>query len=493
MKSINKKLLLINLPGDSIRKPEEHCGLAFLKSFIEKHDIEVEILDAYALRLNLEETLNKIAEWLEINDKNILFIGISPFVTSHDSFVTVGKFIKNRKKHCYLFAGGHYASLNKEIIMKKYEWLDAILVGEGELTLLEFLQKGIDITIPGLYIGQSKEKFVPRNRIKFLDELPFQARYLSLEQLDGQPMAITTSRGCYGECSFCSISSFYKSNGEIKQTFRSADSVAKEIHLLVNNYGITSLKIVDDNFFRNNSDLFLEELADKIGDLKISIRLSARPNDITEKRAKLLKKMGVTIVAIGVESADEKSLEFYNKGIGINSSEIAINLLNKYGITCLVNYIMFNPIIDLEGLEKNLAFIDKYKYNSVFHRINSHLWIRSTDPLVNKLVKLGLCDNKGFPYVECKYANSEVFKIKELFSKWCNHNMSEYYKNVDILMAKGIKGNEEYEKIYRKILYEDIEILYNLIQLAKKNELEEKGDKFILEYLKNDKYIKIKR
>ena len=485
----NKKLLLINLPGDSIRKPEEHCGLAFLKAFIEKNKIETEILDAYALHLTLQETLIKLNNWIEKNKKDILFIGISPFVTSHESFVTVGEFIRKKEKKCYIFAGGHYASLNREILITKYKWLDAIIVGEGELTLLEFIYKGLNKNIPGLYIGQSREEFIQRERIKNLDELPFQSRYLLADQLDGQPMTITTSRGCYGDCSFCSISSFYKMNGEIKQTFRSADSVAEEIKMLVKNYRIDSLKIVDDNFFRDNSDSFLEELSNKIANLKLSIRLSARPNDITENRARLLKKMGATIIGIGAESADKKSLKFFNKGIEIDSSDKAIELLNKNRITCLVNYIMFNPIIDLKGLEKNLKFVDKYKHNAVFHRINSHLWIRSTDPLVTKLIDYGLCDNIGFPYVECRYADGNVYQIMKLFDKWCNHNMNEYYENVDILMAKGIIGNEKYEKVYRKILCEDIKILNRLIKFANQNELAKEGEKFISMCLEQDKYI----
>lgn len=476
---MNKRLLLINLPGESIRKPEEHCGLAFLKAYIDENGLGADVLDAYALRINLDETIARIDDWIKEYETCELFVGISPFVTSHKSFVSVGEHIKKKNSKCLVFAGGHYASLNREVLIENNRWLDAIIVGEGELTLLEFMRKGLCSDIPGLYVGQDSKFFVFRERIKNLDILPYQARYLTKEQLNGQPMAITTSRGCYGDCSFCSISSFYKLNGEIKQTFRSADSVANEIRLLVKNYNIDSLKIVDDNFFRDNSDSFLESLANQIEDLNISIRLSARPNDITDHRARLLKKMGVTIVGIGAESADEQSLNFFNKGIGIEASDQAIEILNKYGITCLVNYIMFNPIIDLNGLEKNLDFVDKYQDTSVFHRINSHLWIRSTDPLVEKLVDYKLCDRVGFPYVECRYANENVYQIMKLFDKWCNHNMKKYYENVDILMAKGIPGNEVFDTRYRKILQEDIFILRNLIRLANRNELEEKGDKFI--------------
>lgn len=487
---MNKKLLLINLPGTSIRKPEEHCGLAFLKAYIEKNNIQADILDAYALRFTLAETLERIDEWLNKYNECQLFIGISPFVTSHETFVAVGEHIKKINDSCYVFAGGHYASLNRKVLITS-DWLDAIIVGEGEVTLLEFMRRGLCNDIPGLYIGQEEKLFVNRDRIVNLDELPFQSRYLSMEQLKGQPMDITTSRGCYGECSFCSISSFYKLNGEIKQTYRSADSVSEEINILVKKYGIDSLKIVDDNFFRSHSDAFLKELANQIESLGLSIRLSARPNDITENRARLLKKMGVTIVGIGAESADEKSLKFFNKGIGIEASEQAIRILEQHGITCLINYIMFNPIIDLGGLEKNLNFVDKYKNTAVFHRINSHLWIRSTDPLVKSLIDYGLCDNIGFPYIECRYADEDVYYIMKLFDKWCDHNMETYYENVDVLMAKGIEGNEKYDKEYRKILQEDILVLRRLVQFAKNYELKEKGEEFISMCLSKNYMIEI--
>ena len=204
-----------------------------------------------------------------------------------------------------------------------------------------------------------------------LDQLPFQTRYLTLQQLEGQPFSITTSRGCYGECSFCSISSFYKTNTyNLKQTYRSAKSVSKEIHELVKKYHINNLKIVDDNFFRNNSNTFLIELIELLSDLNISFRISASPNDITQERAVLLKKMGVAVVAIGVESANEESLQLFNKGIKVESSERAIEHLKNNQITCLANFIMFDPIIDIDGISENCKFVERHIEDSIFHRIN---------------------------------------------------------------------------------------------------------------------------
>jgi radical SAM superfamily enzyme YgiQ (UPF0313 family) len=253
-----------------------------------------------------------------------------------------------------IIAGGHFASLNKEYIMSKCSWLDAIIVGEGELSLYEYTTKyTTENTIKGVYNRHSK--FIPRERIVDLDTLPFQTRYLTLNELNGQPFSLYTSRGCYGECSFCSISSFYQTNTkEIKQTFRSADSVANEINSIYNNYGCKVIKIIDDNFFRCRSNEFIIDLIRSIKDLPISFRLFARPNDITEERGKLLKQLNVKVLAIGVESTHEESLKLFNKGIDLNDSIKAINILKSNEITCLANFIMFTPIIDIINLKKTL-------------------------------------------------------------------------------------------------------------------------------------------
>ena len=235
-------VLLINLPGESVRKPEEHCGLAFLKAYLEARDICTDILDAYAKRLSIPECLSYIMEWLKQDDN--CYIGISPFVTSHENFIIVGEYIKRISPSAIVFAGGHYASLNKEYLLRTYGWLDAIIVGEGEISLYEMLTNPFNVNVAGVYRRGLEDKFIKRERIKNLDVLPFQARYLTPNELEGQPFAITTSRGCYGECSFCSISSFYKLNDCIKQTFRSPQSVSAEIHRLVDDYNISSLKIV---------------------------------------------------------------------------------------------------------------------------------------------------------------------------------------------------------------------------------------------------------
>jgi hypothetical protein len=476
--SNNTTVLLINLPSESLRSPEEHCGLAILDAFLNSNDIKCDILDSYALNYTIQETKIKIKKWIQQNYKNRCIIGFSPFITSHRAFIDIGKYINYTFCKVEIIAGGHYATLNKEKLLNSYLWLDAIIVGEGEYSLLEYSLSSKNVPVRGVF--DRTHEFVSRERMLDLDTLPFQTRYLTLSQLNGQPFALYTSRGCYGECSFCSISSFYKMNTcYVKQTFRSAKSVANEIKLLVSRYNVKNIKVIDDNFFRNNEDEFLEVLINELDQVDISFRLSARPNDITKERGVLLKKLNVKIVAIGVESTHKESLDLFNKKISMRDSFNAINILKSNGITCLANFIMFTPIIDLENLKNNCKFVSENIDNCIFHRINSHLWIRATDPIVKKLVDMGLCETGEFPYLKCKYKNGIIGLIKGLFDLWCEPTMKSYYENVDILMALGKEENGEMFRNYKYILLKDVEVLVNLISMAESKLLESDGKEYV--------------
>lgn len=465
-----KYLLLVNLPGETHRTPEEHCGLAFIRSFMERCGVEAQILDAYAFHGDDDYCFAEFDKWLAERRGGERFVGLSPFVSSHGHLEAFGEYVRQKDKDCTIFAGGHYATLNKERLIRQLHWLDAIVVGEGEFSVKELVEKGRKILVQGVYSRGFESQFSPRPRIKDLDVLPWQSRYLTPAQLHGQPFSITTSRGCYGDCSFCSIASFYKCNTPaIRQTFRSAKSVSDEIHALVDNFGIESLKIVDDNFFRADDDGFLRELVGRVEDLHLNYRLSARPNDITAERAQLLKRMGVSVVAIGVESANAGSLRVFRKGIDLATSERAIEILGDVGITCLANFIMFDPVIDIAGLKANCEFVLRHVEDCVFHRINSHLWIRMTDPIVDDLVRMGLCDRSGFPYLECSYRHPEVRRIREIFDERCEVDMDRYYRNADIVMAKGIGGNEGNFQIVKEMTRADAHALANLIERVEKN------------------------
>lgn len=454
---------LVNLPGNSVRRPEEHCGLAYIHALLTFNGIPAQITDAYANNIGIDECYQLIDNWL-LSNKNAI-VGFSPYVTTYDNMLLIAQKIKEQHPTTKIIAGGHFATLNSEYLLDKHEWLDAIIIGEGEYTALEYAKDPEKPQIAGLL--RRGCKFTPRERIINLDELPFQTRYLPLEKMNGQPFSLSTSRGCNGACTFCSISTFYHRNKGPIYCSRSAQSVVDEIEMLVNKYNVRAFKIVDDNFIRINDkdNLFLKEFVGLIKqkNLNLLFRLSLRPDAINEETCILLKQFGAEVVAIGGESSSIDSLNLYNKKITPKDTQVAIDLLKKHNIVCLLNFINFDPIIDLNGLRSNYEFILENIDGCVMHRINSHLWVRTTDPIAKTLQNMDLAYMVDFPYLQYRYKYKEIGEIKEFFDIWCNHNMSEYYSVVDELMAPGEEINEGLFNRYKRFLAEDLKVLDEIL------------------------------
>lgn len=466
---------LVNLPTTSIRRPAEHSGLASMHAFLNQSGVNVEIIDSYAENKDLEDCWSKIEK--RIMQLPNMIIGFTPFVTSVAELLYIGEKIKNKYPKVFVIIGGHFATFHKEYLLNNYSWLDAVIVGEGELTLLEYSYSPIKEDIPG--VMRRNTRFIPRARIKELDMLPFQTRYLSPEKLKDEPMSIVTGRGCYAACTFCSIPSFYKTNSGPAQTARSVHHIVNEIKELLEKYNKTSFKIVDDSFFRisDKDNLFLYDLVSEIKKINKNLifRLSARPNDITNESARLLKEMGTSVVAIGGESAHEDSLTLFNKRITVNDTRRAANILRQSGIAVLMNFITFDPILDLQGLKENLQFIKEHASFCIFHRINSHLWLRATDPILKNLVDLGLVtgDVNSFPYVPYKYQHNEVFIVKKYFDYHCSKNMKDYYDVVERLMAPNEPQSKALWEKYYQYMVDDINILEQLIYKMEMGTLED--------------------
>lgn len=98
-----------------------------------------------------------------------------------------------------------------------------------------------------------------------------------------------------------------------------------------------------------------------------SIRISTRPDEIDEKRLKLLRSYGVTTVELGVQSMDNEVLRKSGRGHTAEDTVIAISLLKKYGFKTGIqllpglpgdSYDIFQATIDkIIGLAPDMARI----------------------------------------------------------------------------------------------------------------------------------------
>lgn len=251
-------------------------GLFSLASEIKKEGFEVEII-----HLGIEKYLNKnfiLSDYIKENNINLVALSMNWHKQAYD-VIEVAKKIKEKNASVHITLGGLTASYFASEILKKYDFIDSIIIGEGEEALKSLainIQNNFDFSnIKNLCYRKnneiifSKTFFVPNNETlsdyNFTDfslmknfseylKVPFILNYSKKDELkENSPFyPISLGRGCLGNCLWCGGG--YKATKEISKrdfiSYKNPSSVIKEIKKL-KEYGIDNFAF---SFDPNNKD-----------------------------------------------------------------------------------------------------------------------------------------------------------------------------------------------------------------------------------------------
>ncbi|HET6317845.1 MAG TPA: radical SAM protein, partial [Chloroflexota bacterium] len=198
---------------------------------------------------------------------------------------------------------------------------DAIVIGEGELTLEELLAKGSDdlSAISGVAYLQDGQivRNEPRQMIPDLDAQPFPDRAaIDLHQYvkvwrkhHGQgSVSLITARGCPYTCTWCSHAVFGYSHRR-----RSPANVVAEVQQIVDTYAPELLWYADDVFTINHKWLHeYAELLERNG-LKLPFETISREDRLNEEVVQTLARMGCQRLWIGAESGSQRVLDLMKR------------------------------------------------------------------------------------------------------------------------------------------------------------------------------------
>lgn len=418
----------------------EHLGLGYLASSLRKNGYKVKIIDSYLESLSPEEAVSKLSEY----DFNIL--GVSFLSYSWEQTKVFVSLMKKVKPQIKIIAGGHFVSFVFKNILNDMPEIDYILLGECEFTLPKLVDSIYNNSalenLNGLY---SRDLFNSDNSvITDLDKLEFPARdYLPIVLNKGGTAAISTSRGCYGSCSFCSVQKFYENYSIHKWRYRSPENILEEIQFLVKSYNIDFIDFQDDNFISGNK--FGLDRANhlakiiKESNIQCSFRFDLRVNDVSRDLLLQWKEVGLREVLIGIESIDEDDLKFYNKNITPKQVVDAIGTLDSIGLKYKLSTILFNPYSSIESINKNLTFLKKINY--IDPTITSILNVYEGTPVCNKLKKENILKgpyyNYSWQFLDSKtqeYFNiciqyiKKTLSIKKLLTAMSNNVFNDVYE-----------------------------------------------------------------
>lgn len=361
--------------------PSENLGIAYIAAVLREHKYKVDIIDLnfYGISANMSSSI------VDYSKYDIVGISVN-FQLLHNEAIALANIVKNVNPKCFVVMGGHYPTFSSKLILQVCYSVDVVIRGEGEYTFLEIAQKIGDNSfnslsnILGITYRCNGEVYYNQDRplISDLDTIPLPCRD-SLNQMvlklnHSVPTQISTSRGCFGKCSFCDIRAFYNSNWR----GRSPKSVVDEIEYLQNNYGSKLFRLSDDESFgcnRKGKERLIEIAREIIRrGLKVELMISARATDVDHESFRLLKQAGVINCLIGIESGCDRLLKLYNKNCDVETNKRAIRILKDLGIDLYLAFIMFDPRMTYEELRQNYNFL---KENDILDvdSLKSNLWI----------------------------------------------------------------------------------------------------------------------
>lgn len=240
-----------------------------------------------------------------------------------------------------IWLGGPEVSFHPEQLMQKFPFLAGIMIGEGEQTFVELVQRCVmesqdngvsgdgdnakpsDMNnIAGLYLPSG---YTEERECLDLDEIPF--LYSDLADFENRIIYYESSRGCPFRCKYC-LSSIDK-----QLRFRNLDLVKKELQFFLDKK-VPQVKFIDRTFNAKHEHAltiwrYIKENDNGVTNFHFEISADL----LTEEEITLLSSMrkGLVQLEIGVQSTNPDTIQEINRSMDLYKLKGAVEKVNAAG------------------------------------------------------------------------------------------------------------------------------------------------------------------
>lgn len=286
--------------------------------------------------------------------EDALCLGISMLTGPHiGAAVRVAGQIKHHRPEMPIVFGGWHPSLAVEQTLRE-PFVDGIVRGQGELTLLELVHRiaeGRDWHgVRGLSFKEGTDMIhEPERPVANINDLPapaydlvdhgVYAKHSGIRQL-----AYTTSVGCPYQCNYCTDQVFYKR----RFNAYSPERVVSDLTELVPRYNIEDVPLFDSNFLVDRKRALA--IARGIIDSGLKFRWDFQTStdflaSMTEDEVCTLAESGVYHIGFGTESGSQEVLNLMNKRF--QHVEQMVETARKADLSGI--HVVFNIILGYPG------------------------------------------------------------------------------------------------------------------------------------------------
>jgi len=358
----DETVLLVVPPSPQIPTPGREFlvtgpfeGFTYIATLVKKMGYRLKVIDC---RLK-----DKPEQLVLDNVKGADIIGLATYCDSFVFLQNITQLIKKKYPDKLIFLGGPLVTSLPQDILKNTS-ADCAILGEGELTLIEFLnayfsQEKFDFSaIKGMAYKQNASVHInpARPQIKNLDNLPLLdytiwPNYESIVK-NGQ-ILISSMRGCPQECSFC-----FKTIPRLR--LKSIGRFEEEVAYLKKETKFDYTWLNDLTFN------VIEERAMRVCAIlkKYDVRYHcfARVQKVSQKLVGVLKETGCLGIWFGIESYDQSVLDINRKNILTDDIDLGVQMAVDAGLSVRGLFIVGLYGETNESLRKMLGFIKKGRF-----------------------------------------------------------------------------------------------------------------------------------
>ena len=303
------------------------------------------------------------------------YIGFSTVTVTIQDVLELAEKIKKWNPEIKIILGGYHATYCAKELLEKNEFIDGIIVGEGEKPLEQLLSGVAKEKINGFCYKLENEVVHINSEEHFLDEVEIPLPDFSLieNDIDDYNLYIGTMRGCIGKCKFCVNHNYWGrprfiSIEKIKTMFAYLNDIVRYprlIHIIDNVFTVDKVRLA------NIRDIVLPYTN------KFAFECDTLSCLIDKEKIEILEQMNVKKVGLGFEDCDDEIVKKANKSVTFYNNIKAAKMIREYAShICVYAYWLIGlPGTSKESVEKNIQAIKSLISHGVVHIISPKIFI----------------------------------------------------------------------------------------------------------------------
>ena len=272
----------------------------------------------------------------------------SLFSTQHLLDPTIRDLVRtHREQGGRVYVGGPVSAAPEMVLGELAP--DAVVVGEGEETVVRLVEEGVSDTLPGIaYLDGDRPVVTSPAPPASIDRpLPLVPDDIGSQSIRGANAYIETHRGCIGGCTFCQVPRFF---GRAIRS-RPLERIIEEVKAFTA-HGATRLSVsggtgslygsrdgaMDPEAFIS----LLRGMAEVMGPKNVSSP-DIRVDCITDEILDAIRQYTIGWVFFGIESGSDRVLRLMGKGATVRQVEEAVERCREHDLRVAGSFIVGYP------------------------------------------------------------------------------------------------------------------------------------------------------